>query len=179
MISQALQQFCEGKVGLSYIPLGTPGNNGFIESFDNRLRKECLNRNHWTNLLEARPATSAEIGINQPGLQKQVDRISGTGSLDDPSAGQALSPNHAPPSRIFRKESGIVAIADQPLAGTAGMECDHPVGNSSLALAEGGVAMTAIADDVGPILSIETVNTAQSSIWLVSPPMGAKAPRSS
>lgn len=28
----------------------------FIESFNNRLRKECLNRNHWTNLLEARVA---------------------------------------------------------------------------------------------------------------------------
>ena len=54
MISQALQQFCEGKVGLSYIPPGTPWNNGFIESFNNRLRKECLNRNYWTNLLEAR-----------------------------------------------------------------------------------------------------------------------------
>ena len=56
MISQALQQFCDGKVGLSYIPPGTPWNNGFIESFNNRLRNECLNRNHWTNLLEARVA---------------------------------------------------------------------------------------------------------------------------
>jgi putative transposase len=54
LISQALQQFCAGKVGLSYIPPGTPWNNGYIESFNNRLRKECLNRNHWTNLLEAR-----------------------------------------------------------------------------------------------------------------------------
>jgi putative transposase len=54
LISQALQQFCAGKVGLSYIPPGTPWNNAYIESFNNRLRKECLNRNHWTNLLEAR-----------------------------------------------------------------------------------------------------------------------------
>ena len=53
-ISQALQQFCSGKVGLSYIPPGTPWNNGYIESFNNRLRKECLNRNHWNTLLEAR-----------------------------------------------------------------------------------------------------------------------------
>jgi putative transposase len=44
----------DSKVGLSYIPPGTPWNNGYIESFNNRLRKECLNRNHWTNLLEAR-----------------------------------------------------------------------------------------------------------------------------
>ena len=54
LISQALQRFCDGKVGLSYIPPGTPWDNGYIESFNNRLRKECLNRNHWTTLLEAR-----------------------------------------------------------------------------------------------------------------------------
>jgi putative transposase len=58
LISQALQQFCAGKVGLSYIPPGTPWNNAYIESFNNRLRRECLNRNHWTNLLEA-PSSSA------------------------------------------------------------------------------------------------------------------------
>jgi putative transposase len=53
-ISQALQQFCDGKTGMAYIPPGTPWNNGYIESFNNRLRKECLNRNHWNTLLEAR-----------------------------------------------------------------------------------------------------------------------------
>lgn len=42
-ISQALQRFCKGKVGMSYIPPGTPWNNGYIESFNNRLRRECLN----------------------------------------------------------------------------------------------------------------------------------------
>jgi transposase InsO family protein len=41
-------------VGLSYIPPGTPWNNGYIESFNNRLRKECLNRNHWNTVFEAR-----------------------------------------------------------------------------------------------------------------------------
>jgi putative transposase len=41
-------------VGMSYIPPGTPWNNGHIESFNNRLRKECLNRNHWNTLFEAR-----------------------------------------------------------------------------------------------------------------------------
>ena len=42
------------KVGLSYIPPGTPWNNGYIESFNNRLRKDCLNRNHWNTLFGAR-----------------------------------------------------------------------------------------------------------------------------
>jgi transposase InsO family protein len=54
LISQALQQFCANRVGLSYISPGTPWNNGYIESFNRRLRAECLNRNHWTSLLEAR-----------------------------------------------------------------------------------------------------------------------------
>jgi transposase InsO family protein len=45
LVSQALQRFCEGKVGLSYLPPGSPWDNGYIESFNNRLRKECLNRN--------------------------------------------------------------------------------------------------------------------------------------
>ena len=54
LVSQALQQFCDGKVGLSYIPAGAPWDNGYIESFNNRLRRECLNRNHWNNVLEAR-----------------------------------------------------------------------------------------------------------------------------
>jgi hypothetical protein len=54
MISQALQQFCDGNVGVTYISPGCPWANGYIESFNNRLRKECLNRNHWNILLEAR-----------------------------------------------------------------------------------------------------------------------------
>ncbi len=54
LVSQALQRFCDKKVGLSYIPPGTPWNNGYIESFNGRLRKECLNRNHWNTLFEAR-----------------------------------------------------------------------------------------------------------------------------
>ena len=53
-VSQALQRFCEGQLGMSYIPPGTPWNIGHIESFNNRLRRECLNRNHWNTLLEAR-----------------------------------------------------------------------------------------------------------------------------
>ena len=52
-ISEALQAFCAGSVGISYIPPGTPWNNGFIESFNNRLRDECLNRNCWPTLIEA------------------------------------------------------------------------------------------------------------------------------
>jgi transposase InsO family protein len=54
MVSQALQPFCQNKTGMVYIPPSCPWDNGYIESFNNRLRKECLNRNHWNTLLEAR-----------------------------------------------------------------------------------------------------------------------------
>jgi putative transposase len=54
LVSQALQRFCGGKVGLYYIPPGAPWDNGYIESFNNRLRRGCLNRNYWNTLLEAR-----------------------------------------------------------------------------------------------------------------------------
>jgi putative transposase len=30
MVSQALQRFCDGKVGLTYIPPGCPWDNGYI-----------------------------------------------------------------------------------------------------------------------------------------------------
>jgi transposase InsO family protein len=71
LVSQALQQFCTGKVGLSYIPPGTPWNNGYIESFNNRLRKECLNRNHWNTLFEARvvSATSKTNTTTDTGIR--------------------------------------------------------------------------------------------------------------
>ena len=38
LVSQALQQFCDGKTGMSDIPPGCPWVNGHIESFNNRLR---------------------------------------------------------------------------------------------------------------------------------------------
>jgi putative transposase len=46
LVYQALQRFCQNKAGPSDILLRTPWNNGSIDSFNNRLRKECLNRNH-------------------------------------------------------------------------------------------------------------------------------------
>jgi putative transposase len=35
------------------IPPGCPWGTGYIESFNNRLRKECLNRSDWITLVEA------------------------------------------------------------------------------------------------------------------------------
>ena len=57
LISQALQKVCENKVGITYIPPGQPWHNPYIESFNSRLRKKCLNRNYWTDLLETKEMT--------------------------------------------------------------------------------------------------------------------------
>jgi putative transposase len=46
LVSQALQRFCDGKIGVSYIPPGCPWDSGCVESFNNRLRTEFLNPNH-------------------------------------------------------------------------------------------------------------------------------------
>jgi hypothetical protein len=40
--------------GHGLLPPRMSWDNGRIESFDERLRKECLNRNQWNTLLEAR-----------------------------------------------------------------------------------------------------------------------------
>ena len=42
------------RIEISYIPHAEPWNNGSIESFNNRIRDECLQLNQWRNLLEAR-----------------------------------------------------------------------------------------------------------------------------
>jgi len=53
-ISEALRTFCEDQVGTDYVPPGQPWKNGYIESFNNRVRDECLNMNEFHSLLEAR-----------------------------------------------------------------------------------------------------------------------------
>ena len=41
-------------VGPEFIPLGKPWHNGFVESFNGKLRDECLNREWFRDLREAR-----------------------------------------------------------------------------------------------------------------------------
>jgi len=53
-IAEALRTFCEDQVGIGYVPPGQPWKNGYIESFNNPVRDECLNMNEFHSLLEAR-----------------------------------------------------------------------------------------------------------------------------
>ena len=53
-ISQAVSDWAGTRTGLSYIPPGQPWRNGYVESFNSRLRDECLNINSFYSLLHAR-----------------------------------------------------------------------------------------------------------------------------
>ena len=50
----ALADWAEQRTGLCFIPLGQPWRNGYIESFNGRLRDECLNINLFWFLTHAR-----------------------------------------------------------------------------------------------------------------------------
>jgi hypothetical protein len=39
----AMAEWAAGQVGLHFIPAGEPWRNGYIESFNSRIRDECLN----------------------------------------------------------------------------------------------------------------------------------------
>lgn len=52
-ISEALRMFCEDQVGIGYVPPGQPWKNRYIESFNNRVRDECLDMNEFHGLLES------------------------------------------------------------------------------------------------------------------------------
>lgn len=52
-ISDAMGDWAGTRTGLSYIPPGSPWCNGFVESFNSRLRDECLNINSFYSLLHA------------------------------------------------------------------------------------------------------------------------------
>ncbi|MEU3893200.1 IS3 family transposase [Micrococcus luteus] len=52
-ISEAMADWAGTRTGLSYIPPGSPWRNGYVESFNSRVRDECLNINSFYSLLHA------------------------------------------------------------------------------------------------------------------------------
>jgi putative transposase len=53
-ISIALGELAHDQPGNHYIPPGQPWRNGYVESFNNRVRDECLNMNSFDHVYEAR-----------------------------------------------------------------------------------------------------------------------------
>ena len=57
----AMADWAAGQVGLHFIPPGEPWRNGYIESFNSRIRDECLNINSfWISL--PKPGWSSATG---------------------------------------------------------------------------------------------------------------------
>jgi putative transposase len=57
-ISAAMADWAGTRTRLVYIPPGSPWCNGYVESFNSRLRDECLNLNSFYSLLHARVVIS-------------------------------------------------------------------------------------------------------------------------
>jgi transposase InsO family protein len=51
---EAMADWAGERVGLSFIPPGEPWRNGYVESFNSRVRDECLNINSFWSLAQAR-----------------------------------------------------------------------------------------------------------------------------
>ncbi len=70
MTSHAVLRWCQDTgVGWHYIAPGKPMHNAFVESFNGRLRDECLNENLFGNLAEARRIIETwriDYNINRP-----------------------------------------------------------------------------------------------------------------
>ncbi|WP_083911739.1 IS3 family transposase, partial [Nocardia takedensis] len=54
----AMADWAGERVGLAFIPPGQPWRNGYIESFNGRLRDECLNINSFWSITQARVVIS-------------------------------------------------------------------------------------------------------------------------
>ncbi len=52
-ISDEMANWAGTRTGLFYIPPGSPWHNGYVESFNSRLRDECLNINSFYSLVHA------------------------------------------------------------------------------------------------------------------------------
>jgi putative transposase len=50
----AMADWAAGQVGLHFIPPGERWRNGYVESFNSRIRDECLNINSFSSLAQAR-----------------------------------------------------------------------------------------------------------------------------
>ena len=69
MIAHATAAWAGAQVGMLFIPPGEPWRNGYIESFNGRLRDECLNINLFWSLAHARVVISdwkEEYNLDRP-----------------------------------------------------------------------------------------------------------------
>lgn len=58
----AMSYRAHGQVGLHFIPPGEPWRNGYVESFNSRIRDDCLNINSFWSLAQARSHQHSALG---------------------------------------------------------------------------------------------------------------------
>jgi transposase InsO family protein len=66
LASAAMADWAHGHVGLHFIPPGDPWRNGYVESFNSRIRDECLNINSFWSLAQARGHQRLETRLQLP-----------------------------------------------------------------------------------------------------------------
>jgi putative transposase len=59
LVSNAVLRWASGRLDWHYIERGKPMQNAFVESFNSRLRDECLNEHVFLTLAEARQTIEA------------------------------------------------------------------------------------------------------------------------
>jgi transposase InsO family protein len=77
-----MAQWATERVGLAFIPPGQPWRNGYIESFNGRLRDECLNINSFWSLAHARavisgwkPSTTSTAATQPSDTKPRLDTL--------------------------------------------------------------------------------------------------------
>ena len=73
----AMADWAGERVGLSFIPPGEPWRNGYVESFNSRVRDECLNINLFWSLAQATRRDHRLEGRLQPTPTAQLPRLHG------------------------------------------------------------------------------------------------------
>jgi putative transposase len=61
-----MANWADRQVGLHFIPPGEPWHNGYVESFNSRIRDECLNTTASGHLPSASGHRRLEIGLQPP-----------------------------------------------------------------------------------------------------------------
>jgi transposase InsO family protein len=82
-----------------YIAPGKPMQNGFVESFNGRLRDECLNEHLFANLNEARQLGSRSLPTENP-----ADRCHFVEDVSKIVGDVIVAYGFEPPLLIFRKQ---------------------------------------------------------------------------
>ena len=92
--SKAIQKWAKAKrIQLDYIPPGKPVKNGYIESFNGKVRQECLDQNLFLNLKEAQAIIEAwRIDYNEKRPHSSLSYLTPTEFVNQYFCKQEMKP---------------------------------------------------------------------------------------